>query len=141
MMSPAWLNQSMLPVVLPSRSSSASKSGYDGGYDARGAVLATADRSRLAAWTRDLHTQGRELVLCGDINIARTEMDVHPRERKPGIIGQRPQERELFSALVENLVDVGRQPRDEAIERAAQLRRSANARRAADFLGKRACEF
>ncbi len=41
------LNQSMLPVVLPSRSSSASKSGYDGGYDARGAVLATPDRSRL----------------------------------------------------------------------------------------------
>jgi exodeoxyribonuclease-3 len=35
-------------------------------------------------------------------------MDVHPRERKPGIIGQRPEERELFSALVENLVDVGR---------------------------------
>ena len=35
-------------------------------------------------------------------------MDVHPRERKPGIIGQRPEERELFSALLENLVDVGR---------------------------------
>ena len=45
------LNQSMLPVVLPSRSSSASKAGYEGGYDARGAVLATPDRSRVAVWT------------------------------------------------------------------------------------------
>ena len=45
------LNQSMLPVVLPSRSASASRSGYDGGYDARGTVLATPDRSRLAVWT------------------------------------------------------------------------------------------
>jgi exodeoxyribonuclease-3 len=36
-------------------------------------------------------------------------MDVHPRERKPGIIGQRPEERELFEALLgEHLVDVGR---------------------------------
>ena len=45
------LNESMLPVVLPSRSSSASRSGYEGGYDARGAVLASADRSRLGVWT------------------------------------------------------------------------------------------
>ena len=42
------------------------------------------------------------------MNITHTEIDVHPRERKPGIIGQRPEERELFSALLENLVDVGR---------------------------------
>jgi len=64
---------------------------------------------RLAAWARRLHQQGRELVLCGDINITRSEMDVHPKERKPGIIGQRPEERELFSGLLENLVDVGRE--------------------------------
>jgi exodeoxyribonuclease-3 len=64
---------------------------------------------RLAEWTRRLHGEGRELVLCGDINITRTEMDVHPRERKPGIIGQRPEERELFATLLgEHLVDVGR---------------------------------
>jgi exodeoxyribonuclease-3 len=63
----------------------------------------------LAAWTRELHREGRELVLCGDINIARSEIDVHPRERKPGIIGQRPEERALFEALLEaRLVDVGR---------------------------------
>ena len=62
----------------------------------------------LAAWAKRLHEDGRELVLCGDINIARTEMDVHPRERKP-VIGQLPEERELFEALLgEHLVDVGR---------------------------------
>jgi exodeoxyribonuclease-3 len=63
----------------------------------------------LAAWARRLHAEGREIVLCGDINIARSDMDVHPRERKPGIIGQRPEERELFEALLGGeLVDVGR---------------------------------
>jgi exodeoxyribonuclease III len=64
---------------------------------------------RLAAWAKQLHDEGRELVVCGDMNITRTEMDVHPKERKPGTIGQRPEERELFQALLgEHLVDVGR---------------------------------
>ena len=63
---------------------------------------------RMAAWVREIHEAGRELVLCGDINIARTEIDVHPRERKP-VIGQSPEERELFEALLgDHLVDVGR---------------------------------
>jgi exodeoxyribonuclease-3 len=63
----------------------------------------------LAEWARRLHAGGRSLVLCGDVNIARSDMDVHPRERKPGIIGQRPEERELLELLLsENLVDVGR---------------------------------
>jgi len=65
---------------------------------------------RLAAWAKRKHGEGRELVLCGDINIARDDIDVHPKERKPGIIGQRPEERELFARLLgEHLVDVGRQ--------------------------------
>ena len=64
--------------------------------------------TRLTAWARQLHAEGREVVLCGDINIARTEMDVHPRERKP-VIGQLPEERTLFESLLgEHLVDVGR---------------------------------
>ena len=64
---------------------------------------------RFASWARALREAGRELVVCGDINIARTERDVHPRERKPGLIGQRPEERELFEALLGgHLVDVGR---------------------------------
>ena len=60
--------------------------------------------------------EGRQLVLCGDLNIARTDMDVHPKERKPNTIGQRPEERELLEALIaEGLADVGRQlnPDDE----------------------------
>ena len=65
--------------------------------------------TRLIAWSRRLHQDGRELVLCGDMNIARSEMDVHPRERKPRAIGQLPEERELFQELLgEHLVDVGR---------------------------------
>jgi exodeoxyribonuclease-3 len=64
---------------------------------------------RLIAWTRRLRQEGRELVLCGDMNITRTEMDVHPKERKPGVVGQRPEERELFAELLgENLIDIGR---------------------------------
>jgi exodeoxyribonuclease-3 len=63
----------------------------------------------LGTWSRQLHDTGRELILCGDINIARSDIDVHPRERKDGIIGQRPEERELFEALLGgNLVDVTR---------------------------------
>jgi exodeoxyribonuclease-3 len=65
---------------------------------------------RLAAWAKRQHQEGREVVLCGDINITRADIDVHPKERKPGIIGQRPEERELFEQLLgEHLVDVGRQ--------------------------------
>ena len=64
---------------------------------------------RLIEWIKRLHAEGRELVLCGDINIARTDMDVHPRERKLNIIGQRPEERALFERMLsEQLVDVGR---------------------------------
>ena len=64
---------------------------------------------QLIAWIGDTARQGREIILCGDMNITRTDLDVHPKERKPGIVGQRAEERELFSALLENLVDVGRQ--------------------------------
>jgi exodeoxyribonuclease-3 len=65
--------------------------------------------TRLAAWARQMHDEGREVVLCGDINITRAEIDVHPRERKPGVIGQRAEERELFDKLLgDHFVDVGR---------------------------------
>src|SRR5215831_17896925 len=65
--------------------------------------------TRLAAWAKTLQAEGRELVLCGDINIARADIDVHPKERKEGVIGQRPEERELFETLLDgHLVDVTR---------------------------------
>jgi exodeoxyribonuclease-3 len=47
--------------------------------------------------------------MCGDFNVARTDMDVHPKERKPNIIGQRPDERALLErTIAHDLVDVHR---------------------------------
>ena len=65
--------------------------------------------TKLAEWTRQLHAEGRDLILCGDMNIARAEIDVHPKERKPNVVGQRPEERALFETLLGmHLVDLGR---------------------------------
>ena len=72
--------------------------------------------AKLAEWAAGVQASGRDLVVCGDLNIAHTDIDVHPRERKPGVIGQRPEERELFNRLLgEHIVDVGRalHPHDE----------------------------
>jgi len=33
------------------------------------------------------------------MNIARAEMDVHPKERKPNAVGQRPEERALLESV------------------------------------------
>jgi exodeoxyribonuclease-3 len=56
-----------------------------------------------------LRAEGRRVVVCGDLNVARTDMDVHPKERKPGAIGQRPDEREqLERILSRGFVDLGR---------------------------------
>ena len=53
---------------------------------------------------------GRSIVLCGDMNVARHEIDVHPRERNPRLVGQRPEERALFERILTegDLRDVGR---------------------------------
>ena len=64
----------------------------------------------LAAMTGDYRASNRPLVLCGDFNVARTDMDVHPKERKPNAIGQRPDERALLERIIgHGLVDVHRQ--------------------------------
>jgi len=63
----------------------------------------------LASYAEAKRASGDSLVLCGDLNVARTDSDVHPKERKPGIIGQRPEERELLERIIgAGLVDVGR---------------------------------
>ncbi|MGH7825345.1 MAG: exodeoxyribonuclease III [Candidatus Binatia bacterium] len=60
-------------------------------------------------YVAEVHGSGARLVLCGDINIARTERDVHPKERNPMLVGQRPEEREMFERiLAQGIVDVGR---------------------------------
>jgi exodeoxyribonuclease-3 len=63
----------------------------------------------LIDWAGRLTAEGRQIILCGDINIARAEMDVHPKERKPNAVGQRPEERQLFQSLLDaRLMDLGR---------------------------------
>src|SRR5512145_2378021 len=37
----------------------------------------------LEQFTADRQAEARPVVICGDLNIARTDMDVHPKERKP----------------------------------------------------------
>jgi exodeoxyribonuclease-3 len=52
---------------------------------------------------------GRRLVMCGDMNVARADIDVHPKERKPRSIGQLPEERVLIETILSHgLVDLGR---------------------------------
>ena len=64
---------------------------------------------RLERFVEEMHGAGRRLILGGDLNIARTPQDVHPKERDDRVVGQRPEERELFeSILAKGLVDVGR---------------------------------
>jgi exodeoxyribonuclease-3 len=63
----------------------------------------------LESWAGELRASGRSLLLGGDLNVTRTDQDVHPKERKKNVIGQLPEERERFAGLLsQNLVDVGR---------------------------------
>lgn len=65
--------------------------------------------SSLADWAGETIAGGRDVVMCGDLNVAREERDVHPKERKPNQIGTRPEERALFARLLAaGLVDIGR---------------------------------
>jgi exodeoxyribonuclease-3 len=60
-------------------------------------------------YAQSLQGLGRAAILCGDLNIARTEKDVHPKERKPRSIGQLPEERALLEQIISRgLVDTGR---------------------------------
>ena len=63
----------------------------------------------LDAFAAEFQAAGQPLILCGDLNVARTDMDVHPKERKPNITGQRPDERALIERILgRGLVDVHR---------------------------------
>ena len=63
----------------------------------------------LVHFAESFHAAGTPLVICGDLNIAREDRDIHPKERKPNQIGARREERELFARLLgAGLVDVGR---------------------------------
>ena len=63
----------------------------------------------LDAYAAQFHAAQHALVLCGDLNVALTDMDVHPKERRPNIVGQRPDERALMERILSRgLVDVHR---------------------------------
>ncbi len=63
----------------------------------------------LLRWVGEMHAAGGSLVLCGDFNVTRTDADVHPKERKAGAIGQKPEERDLLGRILgAGLVDVTR---------------------------------
>ncbi|MFO0738375.1 MAG: exodeoxyribonuclease III [Labilithrix sp.] len=58
------------------------------------------------AWTGERQKAGETLVVCGDLNVALTDADVHPTQVKANAIGQRPDERALLRAAIEHdLVD------------------------------------
>ena len=64
----------------------------------------------LDAYASEMQAAGSPVVLCGDLNVARTEVDVHPKERKPRATGQLPEERTLIERILSRgLVDVHRQ--------------------------------
>jgi len=63
----------------------------------------------LDTYAEALQAAGRTAVLCGDLNITRADIDVHPKERKPRAIGQLPEERVILERIIgRGLVDVGR---------------------------------
>jgi len=63
----------------------------------------------MVAFAASYQTRGRPIVMMGDMNVARTERDVHPKERKPRAIGQLPEERALIERILgHGLVDLGR---------------------------------
>jgi exodeoxyribonuclease-3 len=63
----------------------------------------------LRAYVDHAHRAGDKLIVCGDMNVARSDIDVHPKERKAGAIGQRADERALFEQiLASDLQDVAR---------------------------------
>ncbi len=61
------------------------------------------------AYAAEFQASEQPLVMCGDLNVALTDMDVHPKERRPDGIGQRPEERALMQRILSRgLVDVHR---------------------------------
>jgi exodeoxyribonuclease III len=78
----------------------------NGGKDYEAKLRFLREMEKYAALARE---SGRSLVICGDLNVARTDRDVHPKERKWNAIGQRPEERDLLERVLgRGLVDVGR---------------------------------
>jgi exodeoxyribonuclease-3 len=64
--------------------------------------------SSLGAFAESFADSTKPLIICGDLNIAHSPMDVYPSQRRE-VIGQLPIERKAFDELLSHkLVDVGR---------------------------------
>lgn len=63
----------------------------------------------LDAYVAEAERDQKLLVLCGDLNVALTERDIHPKLQKLNQIGARPEERALMQRIISRgLVDVHR---------------------------------
>ena len=66
-------------------------------------------RTRSSAYVADAERDGKLLIICGDLNVALEERDIHPKLRKPDLIGATPEERALLARIISRgLVDVHR---------------------------------
>jgi exodeoxyribonuclease-3 len=110
---PAFDTQNRIVAAQVGRTIVASIYVPNGGRDYPGKVRFL---EALDAWVVESHARGLSLLLCGDLNIARTGKDVHPKLRKPKEIGQTPEEQAMLERiLAEGLADLGRRfaPDDE----------------------------
>jgi len=63
----------------------------------------------LDSYVAEAQRDQKLVVLCGDLNVALEERDIHPKLRKPRQIGATPEERELLARIIgHGLVDVHR---------------------------------
>lgn len=72
----------------------------------------------LERYSRERQAAGKQLVLCGDFNVAHTPRDVHEKLRNPEQVGQTAGERALIDQLfATGLTDLGRKfaPDDDAL--------------------------
>lgn len=61
----------------------------------------------LLGFVKEEHAKGTRLLLCGDLNVALEERDVHPTMRKPGQVGTTAEERAFIEGMLgEGLVDL-----------------------------------
>ncbi len=74
-------------------------------YDAKLSFLRS-----MRDYAAELRASGRPALLCGDLNVALSDRDLHPKEqRRKDQVGTRPDERALLGAVIDQgLVDVGR---------------------------------
>ena len=63
----------------------------------------------LESYITDANRDSKLVIICGDLNVALEERDIHPKLRKPGLIGATPEERALLARIIsKGLVDVHR---------------------------------